>query len=78
MPQLPNPISRQDKLLHNIADGTPSISDMDPQSREEEYLKYIAMNGSGGISELESRVTALENTVGTLNDDLEGVLSGGE
>lgn len=48
MADLPTPISRQDELLHNIADGTPDISDLEPISREEEYLKYIALNGTGG------------------------------
>lgn len=45
--ELPIPESRQDKLLHNIADGTPDISELVPQSREEVYLKYIAENGGG-------------------------------
>lgn len=48
MPDLPIPISDEDKLLHNIIDGTPDISDLIPNSREEVYLKYIAMNGSIG------------------------------
>ena len=48
MADLPTPVSRQDELLHNIADGTPDISDLEPISREEEYLKYIALNGTGG------------------------------
>lgn len=46
--ELPIPESRQDELLHNIADGTPDISELVPQSREEVYLKYIALNGGGG------------------------------
>lgn len=45
---LPEPISREDALLHNIIDGTPDISDLEPLSREEEYLKYIALNGGSG------------------------------
>lgn len=48
MSDLPEPISREDYLLHNIAVGTPNIDDMIPMSREEEYLKYIATHGSGG------------------------------
>jgi hypothetical protein len=35
--ELPEPISREDELLHNIADGTPDIDDLIPQSREEIY-----------------------------------------
>lgn len=50
MDDLPIPVSREDKLLHNIIDGSPNIDDLDPISREEIYLKYIALNGSiGGI-----------------------------
>lgn len=45
---LPQPISDQDKLLHNIIDGTPNIEDLEPNSRQEIYLKYIALNGAGG------------------------------
>lgn len=45
MNDLPEPISREDMLLHNIAVGTPDVEDMEPISREEIYLKYIAMNG---------------------------------
>ena len=45
MTNLPEPVSRQDKLLHNIADETPSIEDLEPNCREEVYLKYIAING---------------------------------
>lgn len=48
MPDLPEPISKQDKFLHNIADGTPDISDIEPISRQDIYLKYIAENGSSG------------------------------
>lgn len=44
---LPEPISREDALLHNIIDGTPNIEDLEPLSREEVYLKYIALNGGG-------------------------------
>ena len=44
MTNLPEPVSRQDKLLHNIADETPSIEDLVPNCREEVYLKYIAIN----------------------------------
>ena len=51
MSQLPEPISRKDALLHNIADGTPNIDDLVPISREEIYLKYIAENGGGGGTE---------------------------
>lgn len=46
--ELPEPISREDALLHNIIDGTPDISDLEPLSREEVYLKYIALNGGSG------------------------------
>ena len=46
MTNLPEPVSRQDKLLHNIADETPSIEDLVPNCREEVYLKYIAINGA--------------------------------
>ena len=46
MTALPEPVSRQDKLLHNIADETPSIEDLVPNCREEVYLKYIAINGA--------------------------------
>ena len=46
MTNLPKPVSRQDKLLHNIADETPSIEDLVPNCREEVYLKYIAINGA--------------------------------
>ena len=46
MTALPEPVSRQDKLLHNIADETPSIEDLVPNCREEVYLKYIAINGT--------------------------------
>lgn len=45
MSELPTPISDQDKLLSNIAIGTPSIEDLIPNSRQEIYLKYIALNG---------------------------------
>lgn len=45
---LPEPISDQDMLLHNIIDGTPDISDLEPNSRQEIYLKYIALNGGTG------------------------------
>ena len=45
MGQLPEPISKQDKLLHNIADGTPNIDNIEPVSREDYYLKEIAING---------------------------------
>ena len=45
MGQLPEPISKQDKLLHNIADGTPNIDNIDPISRQDYYLKEIATNG---------------------------------
>ena len=45
MSGLPEPQSRQDKFLHNIADGTPSIDDVEVISREDQYLSYIATNG---------------------------------
>jgi hypothetical protein len=45
--ELPEPVSREDKLLSNIAVGTPDIDDLIPISREEQYLKYIALNDSG-------------------------------
>lgn len=48
MADLPEPISDQDLLLHNIAVGNPDISDLEPNSRQEEYLKYIALNGTSG------------------------------
>lgn len=50
MEELPIPISREDKLLHNIIDGTPNIDDLIPISREEIYLKYLATHQiTGGI-----------------------------
>lgn len=49
MEELPKPISKQDKFLHNIADGTPTIDDIEAISRQDKYLKYIALNG--GTSE---------------------------
>lgn len=51
MADLPEPISNQDKYLRNIAVDDPTIEDIEkmiPQSRQEEYLKYIALNGGGG------------------------------
>ncbi len=50
MEELPEPISKQDKFLHNIADSTPDIDDIEAISRQDKYLKYIALNGgtSGG------------------------------
>ena len=45
MSELPTPISDQDKLLSNIAIGIPDIEDLIPNSRQEVYLKYIALNG---------------------------------
>lgn len=48
MSELPTPISDQDKLLSNIAIGTPSIDDLIPNSRQEVYLKYIATKGMNG------------------------------
>lgn len=45
---LPEPITREDKFLHNIIDGTPNIEDIEPISREDIYLKHIALNGGGG------------------------------
>ena len=51
MAELPTPISDQDKLLSNIAIGTPDIEDLIPNSRQEIYLKYIAMNGKQGTYE---------------------------
>lgn len=51
MAELPTPISDQDKLLSNIAIGTPDIEDLIPNSRQEIYLKYIAMNGTQGTYE---------------------------
>ena len=52
MSELPTPISDQDKLLSNIAIGTPSIDDLIPNSRQEVYLKYIATKGMNGNLEL--------------------------
>ena len=46
MEELPKPISKQDKFLHNIADGTPAIDDIEAISRQDKYLKYIALNGN--------------------------------
>lgn len=51
MSELPTPISDQDKLLSNIAIGTPNIEDLIPNSRQEVYLKYIALNGTQGTYE---------------------------
>lgn len=50
MEELPKPLSKQDKFLHNIADGSPDIDDIEAISRQDKYLKYIALNGgtSGG------------------------------
>ena len=44
--ELPTPISDQDKLLSNIAIGIPDIEDLIPNSRQEVYLKYIALHGT--------------------------------
>lgn len=52
MSELPTPISDQDKLLSNIAIGTPDIEDLIPNSRQEVYLKYIALNGMQGAQGL--------------------------
>ena len=61
--ELPEPISDQDMLLHNIIDGTPDISDLEPNSRQEVYLKYIALNGgSGGGGGGEGSVTISQTT----------------
>lgn len=46
MSELPTPISDQDKLLSNIAIGIPDIEDLIPNSRQEVYLKYIALHGT--------------------------------
>ena len=51
MSQLPEPISRKDALLHNIADGTPDIDDLVPISREEILLHNIA-DGTPNIDDL--------------------------
>ncbi|MDE7425343.1 MAG: hypothetical protein K2N51_16925 [Lachnospiraceae bacterium] len=59
---LPEPISDQDMLLHNIIDGTPDISDLEPNSRQEVYLKYIALNGSGGGGGGGSSVDVVQTT----------------
>lgn len=50
--ELPTPISDQDILLHNIIDGTPDISNFVPTSRQEVYLKHIAMNTSHNENEI--------------------------
>lgn len=67
MSELPTPISDQDKLLSNIAIGTPDIEALIPNSRQEIYLKYIALNvihelpvsvskgGTGGTNAEEAR-----------------------
>ena len=76
MSKLPEPISRKDTLLHNIADGTPDITDLIPISREEVYLKYIAENGTSGnydesfkgIIERTATNVDLPNGVTTLGD----------
>ncbi len=62
MADLPEPISREDKLLHNIADKTPNIDDLVPISREEKYLKYIAMNGTAGGSGSGESVKVVQET----------------
>ncbi len=53
MEELPKPLSKQDKFLHNIADGTPNIDNIEAISRQDKYLKYIALNGgaSGNASQ---------------------------
>jgi len=69
MSQLPEPVSRKDALLHNIADGTPDIDDLVPVSREEIYLKYIAENGSGGSDDnYKELLNKLKETTATEND----------
>lgn len=50
MPELPKPESRNDVLLNNIAIGEGDIDNLEPQSREEAYLKYIAQNSSEGAA----------------------------
>jgi hypothetical protein len=50
MPELPEPESRNDVLLNNIAIGEGDIDSLEPQSREEAYLKYIAQNSSEGAA----------------------------
>ena len=70
MADLPTPVSRQDELLHNIADGTPDISDLEPVSREEEYLKYIALNGmSGGGGDIPLPVSIANGGTGATSAD---------
>lgn len=41
-----NPITREEKYLDAIANGTAEVPE--PITREEEYLAYIALNGGGG------------------------------
>lgn len=41
-----NPITRQERYLDAIANGTTEVPE--PITREEEYLAYIALNGGGG------------------------------
>jgi hypothetical protein len=41
-----NPITRQERYLDAIANGTAEVPE--PITREEEYLAYIALNGGGG------------------------------
>jgi hypothetical protein len=66
--ELPEPISREDELLHNIADGVPDIDDLIPQSREEVYLKYIALNG-GVSGNAHQKIGAWEPTLVNYTDE---------
>lgn len=65
--ELPEPISREDALLHNIIDGTPDISDLEPLSREEVYLKYIALNGGSGGGDVNIVQTTGQSTTSVMS-----------
>lgn len=69
MADLPTPISDQDLLLHNIALGYPDVEDLIPTSRQEVYLKYIALNGGTGGN------TADVNVVQTTGTSTSNVMS---
>lgn len=67
--ELPIPESRQDILLHNIALGEPDITELEPQSRQEVYLKYIALNGQSGSGGSSGAVTSVNGQVGAVTID---------
>lgn len=60
MGELPTPVSREDKLLHNIINGTPNVDDLVPISREEVYLKHLATNRVVEISQGGTGATTAE------------------